>query len=105
MNLIEQLGGYEKAKAEHEARKRSGIHACELERALLQHRREHGIYEMGDYIIFDDELMVFAMWSELSTDKAYIGYADAEDGIIADKSKFKHATDAEIKAKMRLEVG
>ena len=114
MNLIEQLGGYERAK--------DGLHRLKLEKkdlltcgdlvvveseidaALLEYRRQHNIFEPDDYIIHDGELKVFAMWSSAVEGCAYIGYAYAENGEMAHKDEFRHATDAEIKAGKRLEV-
>ena len=114
MNLIEQLGGYERAK--------DGLHRLKLEKkdlltcgdlvvveseidaALLEYRRQHNIFETDDYIIHDGELKVFAMWSSAVEGCAYIGYAYAENGEMAHKDEFRHATDAEIKAGKRLEV-
>ena len=114
MNLIEQLGGYERAK--------DGLHRLKLEKkdlltcgdlvvveseidaALLEYRRQHNIFEPDDYIIHDGELKVFAMWSSAVKGCAYIGYAYAENGEMAHKDEFRHATDAEIKAGKRLEV-
>ena len=114
MNLIERLGGYEKAK--------DGLHRLKLEKkdlltcgdfvvveseidaALIEYRRQHNIFETDDYIIHDGELKVFAMWSSAVEGCAYIGYAYAENGEMAHKDEFRHATDAEIKAGKRLEV-
>lgn len=108
MNLIEQLGGYERAKHEFEMIKEmKPIYPGEIEtndRLLLEYRRAHNIFEMGDYIIHDGELKVFAMWSNAIDGCAYIGYAYAEDGEMAHKDEFRHATDEEIKAGKRLEV-
>ena len=112
MNLIEQLGGYERAK--------DGLHRLKLEKkdlltcgdlvvveseidaALIEYRRQHNIFETDDYIIHDGELKVFAMWSSAVEGCAYIGYAYAENGEMAHKDEFRHATDAEIKAGRRL---
>ena len=112
MNLIERLGGYERAK--------DGLHRLKLEKkdlltcgdlvvveseidaALLEYRRQHNIFEPDDYIIHDDELKVFAMWSSAAEGCAYIGYAYAENGEMAHKDEFRHATDEEIKAGRRL---
>ena len=69
---------------------------------LLAYRRQHNIFEMDDYIIHDGELKVFAMWSTAIEGCAYIGYAFAEDGEMADKDEFRHATDEEITAGHRL---
>ena len=108
MNLIEQLGGYERAKHEFEMIKEmKPIYPGEIEtndRLLLEYRRAHNIFEMGDYIIHDGELKVFAMWSNAIDGCAYIGYAYAEDGEMAHKDEFRHASDEEIKAGKRLEV-
>ena len=100
MNLIEQLGGYEAAKAEGE---KWGFDDF-LNNQLLEYRRQHNIFEPDDYIIHDGELKVFAMWSSAVEGCAYIGYAYAENGEMAHKDEFRHATDAEIKAGKRLEV-
>ena len=106
MNLIEQLGGYERAKHEFEMIKEmKPIYPGEIEtndRLLLEYRRAHNIFEMGDYIIHDGELKVFAMWSNAIDGCAYIGYAYAEDGEMAHKDEFRHATDAEIEVEHRL---
>ena len=112
MNLIERLGGYERAK--------DGLHRLKLEKkdlltcgdlvvveseidaALLEYRRQHNIFEPDDYIIHDGELKVFAMWSSAVEGCAYIGYAYAENGEMAHKDEFRHATPEEIKAGRRL---
>lgn len=120
MNLIEQLGGYEAAKTKRD-QINSTLENSELlgggdakeglydrlesiEQALLEYRRQHNIFEPDDYIIHDGELKVFAMWSSAVEGCAYIGYAYAENGEMAHKDEFRHATDAEIKAGKRLEV-
>lgn len=102
MNLIEQLGGYESAKSKF--RDNGSLHAERLKKALLEYRRQHNIFEPDDYIIHDGELKVFAMWSSAVEGCAYIGYAYAENGEMAHKDEFRHATDEEIKAGKRLEV-
>lgn len=109
--LIENLGGYEKAKVECEARKRSGIAPMELELALLQYRREHGIYEVGDIVVYhsllharlfyvkavlDDSIVVRECWDEAGA-KCFSEFEPYLD--------IRHATDAEIKVGHRLEVG
>ncbi|MDH1069520.1 hypothetical protein N5B96_08490 [Acinetobacter johnsonii] len=112
MNLIERLGGYEKAKNHRDYLASYGLEFAgvnqkeinELNTALLKYRRQHNIFEPDDYIIHDGELKVFAMWSSAVEGCAYIGYAYAENGEMAHKDEFRHATDAEIKAGKRLEV-
>ena len=120
MNLIEQLGGYEKAKEKMDdichtldnsellggGDAREGLYERleSIDKALLEYRRQHNIFEPDDYIIHDGELKVFAMWSSAVEGCAYIGYAYAENGEMAHKDEFRHATDEEIKAGKRLEV-
>ena len=100
--LIENLGGYESAKSK--LRDNGSLHAERLKKVLLEYRRQHNVFEPDDYIIHDGELKVFAMWSSAAEGCAYIGYAYAENGEMAHKDEFRHATDEEIKAGKRLEV-
>lgn len=120
MNLVERLGGYEKAKEKRDdishtldnsellggGDAREGLYERleSIDKALLEYRRQHNIFEPDDYIIHDGELKVFAMWSSAVEGCAYIGYAYAENGEMAHKDEFRHATDEEIKAGKRLEV-
>ncbi len=106
MDLIEQLGGYERAK--------DGLHRLKLEKkdlltcgdlivveseidaALLEYRRQHNIFEVGDKVVVKDH----PFWPEdyviLTVEQEHIGkwYMSA----------WRHATDEEIKAGKRLEV-
>lgn len=104
MNLIEQLGGYEYLNGFYKRAVAHGFTLTEIKEELLKYRRQHNIFEPDDYIIHDGELKVFAMWSSAVEGCAYIGYAYAENGEMAHKDEFRHATDAEIKAGKRLEV-
>ena len=97
MNLIEQLGGYEKAKVILQAV------GHEHDAMLLEYRRQHNIFEVGDKVIgtklFDDRIFEFQYYlPELSM--AVI----SKDGAAIGLNQLKHATDAEIKAGKRLEV-
>ena len=75
MNLIEQLGGYEAAKGlfnlyeysisfkyykvfkgDFESAGYIDVFIPGLQKALLEHRRQHNIFETDDYIIHDGEL-------------------------------------------------
>ena len=79
------------------------------EKAALEHRRQHNIFEAGDKVvhIYDCEnSMLFTV-----KDITYNGYSFGNDwgwrGVISDMGvghTFRHATDAEIKAGKRLEV-
>ena len=104
MNLIEQLGGYEHLNGFYKRAVAHGFTLTEIKEELLEYRRQHNIFEPDDYIIHDGELKVFAMWSSVVEGCAYIGYAYAENGEMAHKDEFRHATDEEIKAGKRLEV-
>ena len=102
MSLIEQLGGYEHLNGFYKRAVAHGFTLTEIKEELLKYRRQHNIFEPDDYIIHDGELKVFAMWSSAVEGCAYIGYAYAEDGEMAHKDEFRHATDEEIKAGRRL---
>jgi hypothetical protein len=104
VNLIEQLGGYEYLNEFYKRAVAHGFTLTEIKEELLKYRRQHNIFEPDDYIIHDGELKVFAMWSSAVEGCAYIGYAYAENGEMAHKDEFRHATDEEIKAGKRLEV-
>lgn len=113
MNLIEQLGGYEKAKAFLNAAsytidelimmQRSGLRPQHVEKALLEYRRQHNIFEEKDNIVFVDEFM----HGELMT-VAWVrnGEVWMDDGAkrCTDLTMIRHATDAEIEAGKRSEV-
>lgn len=94
MNLIEQLGGYERAKHEFEMIKEmKPIYPGEIEtndRLLLEYRRQHNIFEVGDRFVIDGLFGVF--------------YANDGNIPYLDYNKIRHATDEEIKAGKRLEV-
>ena len=104
MNLIEQLG-YDWAKSSNAAwLHRYGVNwKKEKARELLEYRRQHNIYEVGDKVVgsrlFDDRIFEFQYYlPELSM--AVI----SKDGAAIGLNQLRHATDAEIKAGKRLEV-
>lgn len=116
MNLIEQLGGYEAAKARLKSANNEGhllisvptaagcadVYDHVLEKALLAYRREHSIFEVGDFVLpvsdeFSNEVC------ELTED--YIGqdfkYRTKRGGFGYIVKSFmttawRHATDEEI---------
>ena len=105
MNLIEQLGGYEKAK---ELRRYlfcyvDGEHYVELDKALLEYRRKHNIFEEGDKIVFIDDFMHGELMTVAWT---RIGEVWMDEGAkrCTNLSMIRHATDEEIKAGKRLEI-
>ena len=112
MNLIEQLGGYERAKHEFEMIKEmKPIYPGEIEtndRLLLEYRRQHNIFEVGDKVVFTDILNSCVVTFE-STEAdpmqiVWLTYPDGTAGYVFHLNKIKHATDEEIKAGKRLEV-
>lgn len=116
MNLIEQLGGYEKAKRELELKEQNSVLQCcsavtaEMIRdALLEYRRQHNIFEVGDKVIITQKIWGQDPWDDL----CYVFNAETHHivGIGVDISvgfgssnAYRHATPKEIQAGKRLEV-
>ena len=116
MNLIEQLGGYEKAKEKikmfYLLRTETMVDAVgnifdrsQLEAALLQYRRQHNIFEVGDLVVNDafinSHVYVFKkLLPDISM--ALIAYDDDEGA--CGLYSLRHASPEEIKAGKRLEV-
>lgn len=105
MNLIEQLGGYEAAKAEGEEWGFDDF----LNNQLLEYRRQHNIFEVGDYFCYESKYLsndpldgdAYKKLNQLDSIDFECGFVESalkRGGII------RHATDAEIKAGKRLEV-
>lgn len=95
VNLIEQYGGYDAAK-EYLKKNSHFINFEGLERfydELLEYRREHNIFEVGDWIVVD------------SYKPEYQFYQITKDDVGShwiNLVEFRHATDEEIKAGRRL---
>ena len=51
MNLIEQLGGYEYLNEFYKRAVAHGFTLTEIKDALLQYRRQHNIFEVGDKVV------------------------------------------------------
>ena len=115
MNLIEQLGGYERAK--------DGLHRLKLEKkdlltcgdlvvveseidaALIEYRRHHNIFEVGDKVVSrcaDKEIRIFTYQETIG--RNILVKCKKGKGYCYPKKWFSHANDAEIKAGKRLEV-
>ena len=103
MNLIERLGGYEAAKAEGE---KWGFDDF-LNNQLLEYRRQHNIFEVGDKVKAKDHQFgfdeLFRIDDFFANDDG-VNLAVLDDGDCYPISFLEHATDAEIKAGKRLEV-
>ena len=112
MNLIEQLGGYENAKIRLQ---RDNVLNDEDykygQKVLLDYRRQHNIFEIGDKVVFKDGSHALDRCDLGSGEVLVIKDIDFYDYLIFECSPhghgqkwFKHATDEEIKAGKRLEV-
>lgn len=113
MSLIEQLGGYERAKHEFEMIKEmKPIYPGEIEtnnRLLLEYRRQHNIFEVGDKVVFiESELKNPRLMTVIEVSEPVCGFLMAECSLGITNgfypSRYRHATDEEIKAGKRLEV-
>ena len=105
MNLIEQLGGYERAKIIQGSREMGGLpYDLDLEDALLQYRRQHNIFKVGDsFVNYADD----AIYTALSIDQNNRMHGKSGDKNVwtyFGRFGLRHATDEEIKAGKRLEV-
>lgn len=108
MNLIERLGGYEAAKAEGE---KWGFDDF-LNNQLLEYRRQHNIFEVGDKVVIESYRNTYVSCGRPSQysigDLMVIHNLDGnvisdDDYNFIDYRDVRHATDAEIKAGKRLE--
>ena len=70
-------------------------------KALLEYRRQHNIFEVGDEVVYVDDFMPdsVSVVSEVN-DRVWLNSNNA----VCIKEMIKHTTDAEIKAGKRLEV-
>lgn len=103
MNLIEQLGGYAEAKKCLSTPTARDCIKDELRKELLEYRRENGIFEVGDKVVFVSEEMDF-----LDDDQIHSISVITENnlpkvcGIYVSFEVIKHATDDEIKVGHRI---
>lgn len=102
MNLIEQLGGYEQAKEHQKQRALNGLlheYDFQLVDDLLEYRRQHNIFEVGDKVVFINQNMS----SSIKTIKEILNDTHVSfnfHGFHVDL--IRHATPEEIKAGKRL---
>ena len=122
MNLIERLGGYEKAKRELELKEQDSVLQCciavtaEMIRdALLEYRRQHNIFEVNDQVVLINKPglsnslhRVLAVNAPTTIHVCPINQVSGSDlvvlGFMASPYYLRHATDAEFAANKRLEV-
>ena len=109
MNLIERLGGYERAKHEFEMIKEmKPIHPGEIEtndRLLLEYRRQHNIFEVGDKVVRRNGIEYEIHKIELVDEyDLKIFSQNMSHSYWVPKGQLRHAEPEEIKAGKRLEV-
>ena len=129
MNLIEQLGGYEKAKEKMDdichtldnsellggGDAREGLYERleSIDKALLEYRRQHNIFEVGDKVVYKPSMVQGVIFTVIGFDdfgwmktEAFFEGFDHPKRFSEDPpfSDVRHATDEEIKAGKRLEV-
>ena len=106
MNLIEQLGGYERAKHEFEMIKEmKPIYPGEIEtndRLLLEYRRQHNIFEVGDKVVSKENNGF--VYTVITVDGGLCRLKNVLFDHVYPLHDFRHATNEEIKAGKRLEV-
>ena len=107
MNLIEQLGGYEYLNGFYKRAVAHGFTLTEIKEELLEYRRQHNIFEVGDKVKAKDHQFgfdeLFRIDDFFANDDG-VNLAVLDDGDCYPISFLEHATDKEIKAGKRLEV-
>ena len=113
MNLIEQLGGYEKTKDHrdylidfgNEFNRPNKYEVNKINNALLEYRRQHNIFEVGDKVVSrcaDKEIRIFTYQETIG--RNILVKCKKGKGYCYPKKWFSHANDEEIKAGKRLGV-
>jgi hypothetical protein len=124
VNLIEQLGGYEAAKGlfnlyeysisfkyykvfkgDFESAGYIDVFIPDLQKALLEYRRQHNIFEVGDKVVSrcaDKEIRIFTYQETIG--RNILVKCKKGKSYCYPKKWFSHANDAEIKAGKRLGV-
>ena len=103
--MISSLSEYEAAKSKF--RDNGSLHAERLKKALLEYRRQHNIFEKGDWVVNIKTRAFGDFIKYTNTNKGHkhcfvdIGLCDVALFCV---KNVRHATDEEIKAGERLEV-
>lgn len=110
MNLIEQLGGYDAAMNKLNSEYQPIDEFIQLEQALLEYRRQHNIFEVGDKVVLAKSYSLDTVHEIKRIENLTPHIKDSETTYFLENSlgcwsfQIKHATDAEIAAGKRLEV-
>ena len=106
MNLIEQLGGYERAKHEfkmiEEMTPRFPDEVKTNNRLLLEYRRQHNIFEVGDKVVKTNSKIKHAHIRVVISTSPSGGAVLDYQGFPYKHPCIRHATDEEIAAGRRL---
>ena len=103
MSLIENLGGYESAK--YKLRDNGSLHSERLKKALLEYRRQHNIFEVGDKVVFKECSGIGGASDaiDLMTVKSIDAFGVRMTNSLCPWAiQIRHATPEEIKAGRRL---
>ena len=105
MNLIEKLGGYEKAKQKYSERP-FDLAWADIGQALLEYRRQHNIFEIDDYVVNEHPDTIEAVFQVENLTPKLKKPKTLRCGRWGNYpvgcNSVRHATDAEIKAGRRL---
>ena len=104
--MIEQLGGYEKAKDALDLPLNYDFSDDDIRKALLDYRRENNIFDVGDKVVskyenlnlFGDVVLEIEYFRKLSS-VVWVRFTNENDYRV---DALRHATDTEIKAGRRL---
>ena len=103
--MIEQLGGYEAAKKFTNGECADGFDVQGLRDALLEHRRKHNIFEVGDKVVYKGEAGLnglFEIERLTKTGKPKTVKTERFGNFPCRYCEVQHATPEEIKAGRRL---
>ena len=103
MNLIEQFGGYEFVKKMWQDG--GSLQGTQLAFELLEHRRQHNIFEVGDKVVYKGEAGLnglFEIERLTKTGKPKTVKTERFGNFPCCYCEVQHATDLEIKAGRRL---
>ncbi|MBO7706768.1 MAG: hypothetical protein J6S68_14265 [Acinetobacter sp.] len=102
MNLIEQLGGYEETKKHLDSCWCDDDNRAYLLEKLLEHRRQHNIFEVGDYVVKTNPKIKHAHVRVVISTSPSGGAVLDYQGFPYKFPCIRHATPEEIKAGRRL---
>ena len=96
MSLIEQLGGYEKAKECLDTKTARLSVINELRAALLEYRRQHNIFDVGDKVVKTNDKLRFSYIRFVISTTPSGGACLDYQGFGYKYPSVRHATDKEI---------